>query len=148
MPTMWNRMMTVFVCGLLVGPDSAEAQTPSDSVAVVDVVMRYVTGWREGDTEALADVFALTDGVVLWTSGNDGAAQLNGMTFQQIVDRGRRPNPSYGLETTIEEIDVVDGKLAVARVHISRSGGSYTDVFVLYKLEQGWRIVTKTYVTR
>lgn len=145
---MRNGTMMVLACAALMGPTLLQAQTPSDSVAVANVVMNYVTGWREGDAEALAEVFALNDGVVLWTSGDDEAAQLNGMTFQQILDRGRRPNPSYGLETTIEEIDVVDGKLAVARVHISRAGGSYTDIFLLYKLEQGWRIVTKTYVTR
>ena len=141
-------LVSVLTAGATIGASETQAQTPSDSAAVAEVVMEYVRGWREGDVEALADVFEPSEGVLLWTSGGAGADRLNGMTFQEILDRGSRPNPSYGLETTIEHIDVVDAKLAVARVYISREGGSYTDYLVLYKLDVGWRIVTKTFVSR
>lgn len=141
-------IVSFLVAGALATPNRSAAQEAGDSAAVSAVVEEYVRGWREGDVEALADVFEPAEGVLLWTSGGAGAARLNGMTFQEILDRGSRPNPSYGLETTIEHIDVVDGQLAVARVFISRSGGSYTDYLVLYKLDAGWRIVTKTFVSR
>lgn len=145
---MWKGLLLVAGGMLVAWSSSVSAQAPGDSVAVAKVVMDYVAGWREGDLELLAEVFEPDEGVLLWTSGGDGAAQLNGMTFRQILDRGSRPNAAYGLETEIQGIDVVDGKLAVAKVYISRSGGSYTDYLVLYKLDHGWRIVTKTFVSR
>jgi Putative lumazine-binding len=38
--------------------------------------------------------------------------------------------------------------LAVAKLSISRAGGSYVDYLVLEKIASDWRIVTKTWVTR
>ena len=74
---MWMRVM-VLAAGLVGSwtPD-AKAQTPSDSAAVAEVVMDYVTGWRNGDLEVLAEVFEPDAGVLLWPSGGEGAAQLN-----------------------------------------------------------------------
>ena len=70
------------------------------------------------------------------------------MTCGEILARGRRPNAEYGIESEILSLDVVDGSLAVAKVEISREGGSYVDYLVLYRLASGWRIVTKTFVSR
>jgi len=132
----------------IVGPTNLSAQTPNDSSQVAQVVHDYIVGWRNGDLELLAQVFDPEEGVVLWASGGEGAEKLNGMTFGEIIARGSRPHATYGLESQILSLDVVDGKLAVAKVHISRSGGSYVDYLVLYKSDRGWRIVTKTFVTR
>ena len=134
-------------CGIA-GPTNLSAQTQNDSTEVAQVVQDYILGWRNGDVELLSQVFDPEEGVLLWPSGGEGAEKLNGMTFSEILARGSRPNASYGLESQILSLDVVDGKLAVAKVDISRSGGSYVDYLVLYKLDRGWRIVTKTFVSR
>ncbi len=136
------------LCAGGVGLTPAEAQDTADSLAVARVVEQYVVGWRTADHELLADVFATEEGVLLWPSGEAGEEALNGMTFAEILGREPRPNASYGEEWRILELDVVDGALAMAKVEISRTGGSYIDYLLLYRLAPGWRIVTKTFVSR
>ncbi len=135
------------VCALH-GPGPVLAQSVPDSVQIHEVIEGYIVGWRTADANLLSRVFATDRGVLLWPSGDPGAETLNGMTFEDILARGRRPNPAYGEQWKIRALDIVDGKLAVAKVDISREGGSYVDYLVLYKLGVGWRIVTKTYVVR
>jgi hypothetical protein len=69
------------------------------------------------------------------------------MTFDDVLER-RRPQPHYGLEWDVLALDVVDRKVAVAKLDISRSGGSYVDFLVLYKIAGEWRIVNKTFAVR
>ena len=130
------------------GSEPVLAQSVPDSVQIHEVIEGYIVGWRTADADLLSRVFATEGGVLLWPSGEPGAETLNGMTFGDILARGRRPNPAYGEHWKIRALDIVDGKLAVAKVDISREGGSYVDYLVLYKLGVGWRIVTKTYVVR
>lgn len=124
------------------------AQEPSPEAQIRATVEHYIVGWREGDLDRLAEAFASESGVVLWRSGDPGEETLAGMTFADIIARGSRPNPPFGTDWEIVELDVVDDQLAVARVDIARRGGRYTDVLVLYRLAEGWRIVTKTFVVR
>lgn len=135
--------------GLVVlDPGHATGQATADSVQIREIVEGYIVGWRTADEDLLSQVFATDRGVLLWPSGDRGQEVLNGMTFGEILARGRRPNQAYGTTWSIRELDIVDGKLAVAKVDIARDGGSYIDYLVLYKLSDGWRIVTKTYVVR
>jgi len=123
------------------------SQSPTDEQAVRGVLEDYVVGWREGDVEKLANVFA-PNGMVKWPSGSGPDAVLNTMTFEQVLARGRRPQPEYGKEWRVESLDVLDEGLAVARVYISRAGGHYIDYLTLYRIGDRWHIVSKTYVTR
>ena len=140
--------MLCVLCCLFALPADLAGQDRSDVSSIRETIERYVVGWRTGDLELLAEAFAVEEGVVLWRSGDPGQQVLDGMTFEEILARGSRPNPGYGEPWEILDLDVVDGALAVAKVEISRSGGSYVDYLVLYKLARGWRIVTKTFVTR
>lgn len=123
------------------------SQFDSHQQAVRAVLEDYVVGWRDGDVDRLADVFA-PNGAVTWPSGSGADAVLNTMTFEQVLARGRRPQPEYGREWRVESLDVLDDGLAVARLYISRSGGHYIDYLTLYRIGDRWRIVSKTYVMR
>ena len=81
-------------------------------------------------------------GAVMWTSGDEGEETLSSMSWADVLERGRRPQPAFGEPWRLLELDVVDGKLAVAQVEIARSGGSYVDYLLLYRLADGWRIVS------
>jgi hypothetical protein len=144
---MGTRPVWIILCSLALAPD-AGAQAPGDSAKIRQVIESYVVGWREADVERLSQVLDTEEGVILWPSGAPGAEVLNGLTFGEVLARGRRPNPEYGVKWGILSLDIGDGSMAVAKVDISRSGGSYIDYLVLYKLARRWRIVTKTYVVR
>ncbi len=145
---MWVRPTWTVLLAFVLAWSSATAQESPDSAQIRETIENYITGWRAGDLELLSRVFATEEGVVLWTSGAPGEEVLSRMTFSEILARGSRPKPQYGTEWEILSLDVVDGKLAVAKVEISRSGGSYIDYLVLQNLADGWRIVTKTFVVR
>ena len=116
----------------------------SDSLAVARTVADYIRGWREGDVALLREVFA-PQGVVMWTS-NDG---FRTMTFEEVLE-DRKPNPGYGEPWRIEHLRVVDGAVAVVEVFIARPerGLEFTDILTLYRLAEGWRIVSKAYAWR
>ena len=104
-------------------PGGVQGQGTSDVTAITETVERYVVGWRNGDLELLAEAFATEEGVVLWRTGEAGDESLGSMTFGDILERGSRPNPEYGMHWEIVSLDVVDGQLAVAKVDWRVSSG-------------------------
>ena len=143
-------VMAVVGCAPAVGPSTssgADAPVSADSSAVAAAVQRYVVGWRDGDLEALSEVLD-PSWRVYWSADEDGRQVVRDMTVDELVARGSRPNPSYGLDTRIERLRVLDGAVAYADVSISRSGGSYLDHLVFYRKPDGWKMVIKTFVVR
>ena len=134
-----------FMLGAYLRAGQAGQQT-DDEAAIRKVLEDYIVGWREADVPKLATVFD-AEGRVMWLSGDPGSERLNTMTFAEILKRCR-PSPDYGKEWRVESLDVLDGRLAVAKVQISRAGGHYVDYLALHKLAGGWRIVNKTFVMR
>ncbi|HSR69064.1 MAG TPA: nuclear transport factor 2 family protein [Acidobacteriota bacterium] len=119
----------------------------SDQDQLEQLLEDYVAGWREADVKRLEKVFALEEGRVMWVSDASGQETLSSMTFAQVLER-RKPQPEYGLEWSILSLDVVGGRLAVAKVRISRAGGSYIDFLVCQKIADRWKIINKTFLTQ
>ena len=147
MRSRFSAMALVCACLPTVYTPGLAAQSVSDEDRIRTVLEHYVIGWREGDVERLGKIFAADEGRILWLSGNPGHETLTSMTFGQALQR-HRPQPEYGRTWNILALDVVDGRLAVAKLDISRDGGSYIDYLVLQKIAGEWRIVTKTFVVR
>ena len=124
------------------------AQETSDEGQIRQMLNDYIVGWREADGERLARVFAAKEGRVMWISKQSGKEILSSMTFGEILQRENKPQPHYGLDWEVLDLDIVDGRLAVAKLHISRAGGSYIDFLVCHKIAGEWRIVNKTFVVR
>lgn len=141
--------MTRFIVSLaaslwLAGAAGAQGEL-ADEMAVRDVIKDYVEGWRDGNVERLSRIFAQQHGHIIW---RDSEGAIASVTFGEAL-KGRKPNPGYGEPYIIEDIDIVDGALAVVRFNVERKGrGSYIDYFTLYKAADGWKIVTKAWVSR
>ncbi len=147
---MFRKLGSVLVIvGLLIGlqPQSVMSQENTDEAEIRRVLADYVSGWREADVERLAGVFSLEAGSVMWVTAESGEEVLRSMTFREVLER-RKAQPHYGLEWDVLALDIVDRKVAVAKLHISRTGGSYVDFLVLYKIAGEWRIVNKTFAVR
>lgn len=130
-----------------IGYSMPQVQEASDEDRIRKILNDYITGWREGDVERLSRVFAVEQGRVMWISDQSGKEELQSMTFGDVLKR-QKSQPQYGLEWEVLSLDIVDGKLAVAKLHISRAGGSYIDFLVCHKISGDWRIVNKTFVVR
>lgn len=120
---------------------------PEDNAAVRHVVSEYIAAWRAGDTERLGRIFDLDHGYVIWVSGEGAAQEIRSRTFRKLLEN-RKANPGYGDPYRIENLDIIDGQLAVVKFALNTDGGSYVDHFTLYKRLGEWKIVTKTYVWR
>ena len=142
----WTPCFLVLI-GLFSLSTPAHAQPGPDEEAIEKVLTDYIEGWREADTARLGQIMDQTEGRVMWITEKDGTQALSSMTFGEVLKR-RKPQSEYGLNWKVLELDVIEGQLAVARVFISRRGGSYIDVLVLQKLNQQWFIVNKTFVSR
>lgn len=117
------------------------------TAAVLAVVEEYVSAWRAADSERLARILDPA-GVVHWISGEGSDSQVDSMSFSKLLARESRPQPSYGLQTRVVDLEVVDDQLATVRIEISRSGGSYLDALVLQRVRGSWWIVHKAFVVR
>ncbi len=100
------------------------AQETSDEGQIRQMLNDYIVGWREADGKRLARVFATKEGRVMWISEQSEKETLHSMTFGEILQRENKPQPLYGLDWEVLDLDIVDGTLAVAKLHISRKGGS------------------------
>jgi hypothetical protein len=68
------------------------------------------------------------------------------MRFDEVL-KNQKPRPQYGLDWKVEHPDIVEGKLAFARLYISRAGRSYIDFLILQKVGNRWKIIHKSFVT-
>ncbi len=96
-------------------PPEVHAQEAADSIAIERLVGDYVRGWREADVELLSQVFA-QEGIVMWVSGEN--ERLQTLTFAEVL-QNQRPRPGYGEPWRLLSLDVVDAKVAVAKVRIA-----------------------------
>ena len=140
-------LLLLLVSMIAAGAAPLQAQPAADEDAIRHRIEDYVESWRQADVERLAQLLALDEGRVMWVGEHAGEQALRSMTFGEVLER-RRPQPTYGLRWEVLTLDVIEGELAVSKVWISRSGGSYTDVLVWQKIGGAWQIVNKTFVVR
>jgi len=144
---MLRNHLLCLIAGIVTFVSATPARAADDEDQIRKTVDNYIVGWREGDVDRLSEVFALDEGRVMWIAEGEGEENLASMTFGAVIQH-RRPQPEFGIDWRILTLDVIDGKLAVAKVSIACKGESYIDVLVLQKISSIWRIVNKTFVLR
>jgi hypothetical protein len=141
-----KRIFAVSAIAALLWAGGSLAEDTPEEEAIRGVLEDYIVGWREGDAERLSGAFA-SEGAIMWVGSEEGRQVLQSMTFGKAVARGKS-NPSYGLSWSVQSLDVVDSHVAVTKLDISRSGGSYVDFLTLYKIDGKWKIVNKAFASR
>ena len=128
------------------GPAGASEQPAGDPAcagAKATVVDAYVDGlWRQNDADAVRRGFhpgfvlqVLADGELLSVGLEDWLARLE-------LDGEPNPEP---VEAEVELLDCA-ATAAVVKVELYEGGEHlYTDHLSLYRLDDGWRIVAKTF---
>ena len=140
--------MIMLAIGAMLFSINAQAEETGDEAAIRHVVAEYVAGWRDGDVERLAKIFALDHGHIIWRGSDDAGEIIQSVSFGEALER-RKTNPGYGMPYRIESLDVIDGVLAVVKFNVERAGkGSYIDYFTLYKVNGEWKIVVKAFASR
>jgi hypothetical protein len=117
---------------------------PHDRSSVEKVVQLYFDSLYEGDADKMGEVFHPTADLRWQEKG-----ELNVLTVPDWLDRIRK-RPSAKSEGKRREdfvvtIDKSDDTTAFAKVRCQVPPRYFTDYLVALKLNDGWRIVSKTY---
>ena len=114
--------------------------------AIEKVVWTYLDGLHEGDTGKLAKAFHEVSH--LYSMEQGGVADLPRAKWFEFV-KGRPSAKSRGLPRTdrIISIDLSGPETAFVKLECSIHPRYFTDYLLLLKLEDGWRIVSKSFRT-
>ena len=141
----WVAAAAAWSCGAAGAPEAA-AQNREAVEELGQLMTRFVEAWREGDSQALADVFAMDEGRILWVGGAANSEQARSMTFRAAVERDR-PRPSYGRTGwRIASLDIVNDEMAVAKLEIEDGDVLSIDYMLCYRINGQWKIVANTFV--
>jgi hypothetical protein len=114
--------------------------------AIEKVVWTYLDGLYEGDAGKLAKAFH--EGSHLYSLHEGGVADLPREKWLEMV-RGRPSPKSKGLKRTdrIVSIDLSGPETAFVKLECAVPPRYFTDYLTLLKLNDGWRVVSKTFRT-
>lgn len=142
MPRMRRRILAVLMCGLL-APAFLLGQ-PADEQAVRATLNQYFRGHATADGTEMRKAFLPTAHIeglrngrfVSWTV-DEYCARFTGKPAPDEASRTR----------TIDSVDV-SGTAAMARATLVHGATTFTDYFVLLKVDGEWKIANKVYVSR
>ena len=141
----WATVATALWC-VTIGTQEVAGQNQEAVEELGDLMTRFVEAWREGDGDALADVFAMDEGRILWVTGEADGEAASSMTFRAAVERDR-PRPSYGRSGwRIASVDIVNDEMALAKLEIEDGDVLSIDYMLCYRINGRWKIVANTFV--
>ena len=129
---------------LLASPHAASGQTSSDDKAVRAVINQYFRGHATGDPNEMRKAFHPTAHV----EGNrDG--KFVSWTAEQYSGNfsGKPASDEATRKRTIDRVDI-SGDAAMVSATLVHGTTTFTDYFVLLKINNEWKIANKVYTRR
>ncbi|WP_425235713.1 nuclear transport factor 2 family protein [Ulvibacterium sp.] len=144
-----SKFSPMFYLALILGffsPQDLLAQK-RDTTNIEQAIENYIAGWRTGNIELLKKTFDLEAGVVLWVDKNGESEQLKSMALSELAN-GVKPDDGFGIGYTIQDLKIIDSKLAIAtiKVPLPRKKSYYIDCLEMQKINGEWKIVLKSFV--
>lgn len=140
----------ILAIGMLAGPAAViSLAAPPDDAADVKAVVQsaYVEGVHaKGDATLMRQGFHPDFRMLVLRDGKMSAVTLD--EWAGRLDARNKENPNAAKPAIKAEYPVVDvtGNAAVVRVELYRDGKhTFTDYLLLYKLSDGWKIVSKIF---
>ncbi|MBT8270880.1 MAG: hypothetical protein HKO90_07930 [Flavobacteriaceae bacterium] len=123
-----------------------------DKSMITTAIENYFYGYIERDSDKLHKAFDTENGAMKLLNKNEtGKEQVNNIKFKELVERwGSREKMSASdldkCKLDIQNIDIVDSKIASARIRMQLVKTSYIDILSLQKIDGRWKIVNKIFV--
>ena len=129
----------VLLAGLAL-PPSVDAQSP-DEAAVRQVITTYFRGHATGIPDTMRAAFLPSAHIEGIRNGS-----FTSWTVDQYVGgfRGQPASDESSRIRTIDEVDV-SGSAAMAKATLKHGATTFTDYFVLLKVDGQWKIANKVY---
>lgn len=140
---MRHHVLVLALSTVLLPPVALGAQ-PSEEAGVRAVVTQYFRGHATGDGAEMCKAFLPTAHIEGLRNG-----QFVSWTAEEYCGRfpGKPAADESSRVRTIDSIDV-SGTAAMARATLVHGATTFTDYFVLLKVDGAWKIANKVYVSR
>ncbi|MEC4090747.1 MULTISPECIES: nuclear transport factor 2 family protein [Pseudoalteromonas] len=127
----------------------AEAVTGTEYQAVVDTAYTYFNGAAKGDQTLLAKAFDLEFGHIKMIRVDKETQQetVRVISLKEFAGYFKEATKDKW-EANILSVDIVDDKMAMVKLDFHTPKTHYIDYLVMYKRQNAWRIVTKTFVAK
>jgi len=138
---------TLLLLSLVSTSNQAKPVTGTQYQAVVDTAYNYFNGAATGDQQLLAKAFDLEFGHVKMININKetGKESIRTVTLQEFSGFFKQATKDKW-QAKILSVDIVDDKMAMVKLNFETPKTHYIDYLVMYKRDNNWRIINKTFV--
>ncbi len=142
-------MAVAFISFLLSSFSHAEALTGKEYQAVINTAYNYFNGAANGDQKLLSKAFDQEFGHVKMITVNKDTGKETISTVPLKEFSGYFKKATQDTWTAnILSVDIVDNKMAMVKLNFETPKTHYIDYLVMYKRENEWRIVNKTFIAK
>ena len=129
------------------------AQEKSEDIALItSTIENYFNGYVHRDASLLNTAFDTENGAMkVLTKSEDGNESVENNYFKELIPKwaSREKLSPAVLENCaldILSIDVVNSKIASAKISMKVDDTTYIDILSLQKMNQNWKIINKIFV--
>jgi hypothetical protein len=135
--------LTLILSALVLLPGLALAQTSPDDKAVRAVIQQYFKGHATGDPAEMRKAFLPTAHV----EGNRSGVFTSWTAEQYAGNFSGKPATEAARKRTIDRVEI-SGTAAMVSATLVHGATTFTDYFVLLKVNDEWKIANKVYASR
>ncbi len=138
---------TLLVLSLISTSNQAKSVTGSEYQAVVDTAYNYFNGMANGDQQLLEKAFDFDFGHVKMINidKKTGKETIRTVTLQEFSGFFKQATKDKW-QAKVLSVDIVDDKMAMVKLNFDTPKTHYIDYLVMYKRDNNWRIINKTFV--
>jgi len=142
--------MTIALCTFLLSTVSrAESVTGKEYQAVVETAYNYFNGVANADQKLMSKAFDLEFGHMKMISvdKDTGKESIRTVTLKEFSGYFKKATKDTWV-ANILSVDIVDDKMAMVKLDFHTPKTHYIDYLVMYKRENEWRIINKTFIAK
>lgn len=142
-------MPVVVFTFLLSLPSHAKALTGKEYQAVVKTAYDYFNGAANGDQELLSKALDLEFGHMKMITINKDTEKetIRTVPLKEFSGYFKKATKETWV-ANILSVDIVDDKMAMVKLDFDTPKTHYIDYLVMYKREDEWRIINKTFISK
>lgn len=123
----------------------AESVINKEHQAVVETAYNYFKGLATGDQKLIAKALDMDFGhaKIVSLDKETGKETIKIYSFKEFATFFTKPNDTWTAK--ILSVDIVGDKMAMVKMDFDTPKNNYIDYLVMYKRENDWRIISKTF---
>ena len=141
--------LALLACAIMLAPNklAADAVSSDQHQAVLDTAHAYFKGVANGDMALMERAFDMEFGHIKYVikDRETGEETIRSATLADFAKNFKEATKDTWTSKVLS-VDIVDGRMAMVKLDFDTPRTHYVDYLVMYKREEGWRIINKTFV--